>query len=103
MRPMPVFVLQPSFSCVGEKIPSLPRQLFSCLQCFIRQGNIQYTLSSIGIGPYSLHCERRHAMSEPNTTNSSKTDWARVDAMRDEDIDLSDSAELDARFLLTPF
>jgi uncharacterized protein (DUF4415 family) len=37
-------------------------------------------------------------MSEPNMTDSSKTDWARVDAMRDEDIDLSDSPELGATF-----
>lgn len=37
-------------------------------------------------------------MNEPNMTNSSKTDWARVDAMQDEDIDLSDSPELDTTF-----
>jgi uncharacterized protein (DUF4415 family) len=37
-------------------------------------------------------------MSEPDMADSSKADWARVDAMRDEDIDLSDSPELDTRF-----
>ena len=37
-------------------------------------------------------------MNEPNMTNSSKTDWARVDAMPDEEIDLSESPELDATF-----
>ena len=31
-------------------------------------------------------------------TNASKTDWARVDAMPDEEIDLSESPELDATF-----
>ena len=31
-------------------------------------------------------------------TNSSKTDWARVDAMPDEEIDLSESPELDETF-----
>jgi uncharacterized protein (DUF4415 family) len=31
-------------------------------------------------------------------TNSSKTDWARVDTMPDEEIDLSESPELDATF-----
>lgn len=37
-------------------------------------------------------------MSEPNMITTSKTDWARVDAMQDADIDLSDSPELDATF-----
>jgi uncharacterized protein (DUF4415 family) len=37
-------------------------------------------------------------MNESNMTTSSKTDWARVDAMQDADIDLSDSPELTATF-----
>jgi len=37
-------------------------------------------------------------MNEPNMPTSSKTDWARVDAMQDADIDLADSPELAAPF-----
>ena len=37
-------------------------------------------------------------MSEPSMNASSKTDWARVDAMADAEIDLTDSPELDATF-----
>lgn len=33
-------------------------------------------------------------MNEQNTLKESKTDWARIDAMSDEDIDLSDSPEI---------
>ena len=33
-------------------------------------------------------------MSKPSTSKVSKTDWKRVDAMRDEDIDLSDNPEV---------
>lgn len=33
-------------------------------------------------------------MSKPSTSKASKTDWKRVDAMRDEDIDLSDNPEI---------
>jgi hypothetical protein len=32
--------------------------------------------------------------------NNSKTDWARVDAMREEEIDTSDSPELTEQFFL---
>jgi uncharacterized protein (DUF4415 family) len=37
-------------------------------------------------------------MSENSTANSSKTDWARVDAMTDEEIDTSDSPVLTETF-----
>jgi len=37
-------------------------------------------------------------MSEPIMNASSKTDWVRVDAMADAEIDLTDSPELDATF-----
>ncbi|MGA8271767.1 MAG: BrnA antitoxin family protein [Candidatus Sulfotelmatobacter sp.] len=37
-------------------------------------------------------------MSASGTTKKSRTDWKRVDALRDEDIDLSDSRELGADF-----
>ncbi len=37
-------------------------------------------------------------MSAKNTKKASKTDWKRIDAMRDEDIDLSDSPELGPDF-----
>ncbi len=33
-------------------------------------------------------------MKNEATSNKSETDWARIDAMRDEDIDLSDSPEV---------
>ena len=33
-------------------------------------------------------------MSKTNTLEKSQTDWARIDAMTDEDIDLSDSPEI---------
>jgi uncharacterized protein (DUF4415 family) len=33
-------------------------------------------------------------MNKPSSSKASKTDWKRVDAMRDEDIDLSDSPEV---------
>ncbi len=33
-------------------------------------------------------------MKKSNTTNESKTDWARIDAMKDEDIDFSDLPEV---------
>ncbi|RUS95230.1 hypothetical protein DSM106972_091070 [Dulcicalothrix desertica PCC 7102] len=33
-------------------------------------------------------------MKEPNTSNKSQTDWQRVDAMTDEDIDFSDCPEI---------
>lgn len=33
-------------------------------------------------------------MSKPSISKQSRTDWKRVDALRDEDIDLSDSPEL---------
>ncbi|MEO1353254.1 MAG: BrnA antitoxin family protein [Cyanobacteria bacterium J06635_15] len=33
-------------------------------------------------------------MNKDSTSNSSKTDWARLDAMTDEDIDLSDCPEV---------
>ena len=38
--------------------------------------------------------------SAKSTTKRSQTDWARVDATRDEDIDLSDSPELTPEMLL---
>jgi uncharacterized protein (DUF4415 family) len=37
-------------------------------------------------------------MNAKNTKRRSRTDWKRVDAMRDEDIDLSDSPELGPEF-----
>jgi uncharacterized protein (DUF4415 family) len=37
-------------------------------------------------------------MNENNTANTSKTDWARVDAMTDDEIDTSDSPELTEQF-----
>jgi uncharacterized protein (DUF4415 family) len=37
-------------------------------------------------------------MSKRNLKKEPKTDWARVDAMEDQDIDLSDIPELDAEF-----
>jgi uncharacterized protein (DUF4415 family) len=37
-------------------------------------------------------------MKDNNTMNTSKTDWARVDAMVDEEIDTSDSPVLTAQF-----
>ena len=37
-------------------------------------------------------------MNAKNTKKQSKTDWMRIDAMRDEDIDLSDSPELGPDF-----
>jgi uncharacterized protein (DUF4415 family) len=39
-------------------------------------------------------------MKDNNTANISKTDWARVDAMTDEEIDTSDSPELTEQFFL---
>jgi uncharacterized protein (DUF4415 family) len=37
-------------------------------------------------------------MSRKNIKKQSETDWARIDAMRDEDIDTSDIPELDESF-----
>ncbi|MGB8064622.1 MAG: BrnA antitoxin family protein [Candidatus Sulfotelmatobacter sp.] len=37
-------------------------------------------------------------MNARNTKKRSRTDWKRIDAMRDEDIDLSDSPELGPNF-----
>ncbi len=37
-------------------------------------------------------------MSAASTKKPSKTDWARIDAMRDEDIDYSDNPKLDDDF-----
>lgn len=37
-------------------------------------------------------------MSKRRSKNGSKTDWKRIDAMKDEDIDLSDSPELGPDF-----
>ena len=37
-------------------------------------------------------------MNEKDLGKKSRTDWARVDAMRDEDIDLADIPELDEAF-----
>jgi hypothetical protein len=33
-------------------------------------------------------------MSEPSSLESSRTDWTRIDALRDEEIDLSDNPEV---------
>ncbi len=41
---------------------------------------------------------RAKSMKENNSTKPSKTDWARVDAMTDDEIDLSDSPELGQDF-----
>ena len=40
-------------------------------------------------------------MSEKNMSNTSKTDWARIDAMTDEDIDTSDIPPLSEKFFAT--
>ncbi len=37
-------------------------------------------------------------MNEKNSKNHSKTDWARIDAMTDDEIDTSDSPELGEEF-----
>jgi uncharacterized protein (DUF4415 family) len=37
-------------------------------------------------------------MNEKDSPKTSQTDWVRVDALRDEDIDLSESPELDEAF-----
>lgn len=37
-------------------------------------------------------------MNEPGSIKTSKTDWARVDAMTDDDIDFSDNPELTEEF-----
>lgn len=37
-------------------------------------------------------------MNKKNSPRQSETDWARIDAMKDEDIDVSDIPELDASF-----
>ncbi len=37
-------------------------------------------------------------MRAANSKKQSKTDWARVDAMKDEEIDYSDNPKLDAQF-----
>ncbi len=37
-------------------------------------------------------------MNEKNSKNHSKTDWDRIDKMTDDEIDLSDSPELDEEF-----
>jgi uncharacterized protein (DUF4415 family) len=38
--------------------------------------------------------ERRPEMKKSTTSRKSRTDWARLDAMKDKDIDLSDSPEI---------
>ncbi len=40
-------------------------------------------------------------MKAKNSTNDSRTDWARLKKMSDEDIDVSDAPELDAEFFRT--
>src|SRR5947208_3120010 len=42
----------------------------------------------------SYRQERQPAMKRSATSKKSRTDWARVDAMKDEDIDLSESPEI---------
>jgi len=42
--------------------------------------------------------ERRRNVSAQNSKRQSRTDWKRIDALRDEEIDLSDSPELGADF-----
>src|ERR1700722_13868073 len=46
----------------------------------------------------SSHSERRSAVNGKNTKKRSRTDWKRIDAMRDEEIDFSDSPELGPAF-----
>lgn len=46
----------------------------------------------------SSPCERPPAMSENASKSSSKTDWSKVDALTDEQIDLSDAPELGDEF-----
>jgi uncharacterized DUF497 family protein len=46
----------------------------------------------------SSHSERQQAVKEKNSKKPSRTDWKRIDAMRDEDIDFSDAPELGPDF-----
>jgi len=45
-----------------------------------------------------FHYERHYLMNADTTKNISQTDWARIDAMSDEDIDTSDIPPLSADF-----
>src|SRR6516162_6915190 len=42
----------------------------------------------------SFRFERRQSMKKPVTSRKSRTDWKRVDALKDEKIDFSDTPEL---------
>jgi uncharacterized protein (DUF4415 family) len=56
-----------------------------------REGTCASMASIFPIAPFP--CERRESMSKRSTSTRSRTDWKRIDAMRDEDIDLSDCPE----------
>ena len=45
-----------------------------------------------------FHYERHYLMNADTTNNTLKTDWDRIDAMRDEEIDISDIPPLSAEF-----
>jgi uncharacterized protein (DUF4415 family) len=44
--------------------------------------------------PESFQCEKAQNMNNASSPNTSETDWARIDAMADEDIDFSDIREI---------
>lgn len=46
----------------------------------------------------SFHSERQQVVNGKDSKRPSKTDWKRIDAMRDEDIDFSDAPELGPDF-----
>ena len=55
-------------------------------------------LSPTKILSASSHCERRQNVSALDLKEPSKTDWAKLDTMTDEEIDMSDTPELDDDF-----
>jgi hypothetical protein len=48
--------------------------------------------------PVSFHQEKHSLMKGGNMSNTSKTDWSRIDAMTDDDIDTSDIPPLTDEF-----
>src|SRR5216684_8317516 len=72
-------------------------------------GGRDLALSEGGLRTWSLHTEilrpsgsshsgGRQVVNERNSKKPSRTDWKRIDAMRDEDIDFSDAPELGPDF-----
>ena len=45
-----------------------------------------------------FHLERRRVVNKSNTKRQSKTDWERIDALKDSEIDFSDAPELGPDF-----